>query len=660
VIEKLSNGKFRVRVRYGHEERYSYLMRKKNISEREKKEIDQLESKYGKPVVFNTKRSIVVNHYWQAQIIEESFKEAKRLVVEGKNVPNGLIDFSIAPERIDFLEELAYQMSSICAYKEELIDNLDCGLFYSQADVNSDWIDGFDITPHEIKTHAKMFCKSETNFDLKNKRFLFIGSPVGFTSCQDYIYALRRMYKTEKYDGIITVGNWIKTIFLHKSGKNNDVIDAFKALAKESKIYAIRSNIDSAHMVQELKDLGVELIHKIEDEKNKFTGLMPHRRSGSDQLSRWRKTEKTKNLFVHSTYIGVITQSIGHLGTRFIIGSGSSSYHTPSARSWASSYDSQIMDSESHDEIGGWSLQFDNESNVYPSTFHYHEDSKSIFFNGKAYNRMYMKKGTKRITLTDPHILNMNSDGFTAFIKHLEKYRDVITHLYINGDFFVNEILCHHNQGDIREQIKIRMKDLDFIKEVAYTKSALDVIISVLKPSTKIIYKYGNHEINSFGRFLQKEINHFLESFINLDVLLDLSNRGIEVIGGKSVYLVGDIPHFHGHEISLGEAKFMYGVRSVSGHSHGLYKGTDGMKLGTLEDFNKIGYWKSDYSNWTISFGDYTEVDGHVEMPSPVLVSNGKYSDAEGIYKIEERVKVPLIEEFTVNYKIKWTGREGV
>lgn len=682
------SGKYRARWDYGHTSYYKKLVRKlkslteeldslaeegkvipvalETACEKVSLEIDRLEAKYGRPVNIKTRRSFISRHEWQAKHAEELFQQAFDFESEGKGLPrylhaqiNNLLE---APRREDFLEELAFQLGSIAGFHESVLMNLDYEMFLAQSDANTDWITEFRISEKEVRAKAKAICSNRENLDLKGKTFIFTGSFISYTACEEYIKCLETMALTNKVDGIITAGPWIKYIFLHKTAGSQKILDCVRSLTKKVPVYAIRSNQEDADLIPLLKDIGVRFINRIEDEKNLFLNHQFGRASNKDQLMRWRDYHKDKNLFVHSTYVAFESKLIvDH--TRYIIGSGSASYHTPSARIWANSYDSQHLNSEKYDEIGGHMLKFDEQSDVYPQTFYYNEKVKGIFYSGKVYKKNEVAKGKINVLVSDGHFSGVHMKGYQALKQFIANNYDDIEGLIFNGDIFDNAVLCHWNDHNFAKQIKVKEEHGSFMHEVAKTRVMIRELVSLatgnFKRKIKLIYKMGNHEKSSFAKLEGKSITHFLSSMLDLDPLLELSRLGLEIIPSDKVYFVGQVPILHGHEMQRAQSYKVLGRYSTRGHSHRGSADCMGVILPTLEDQHHVGYFafkgtieRDEGAPWAVGWAIITSYQGVTEKPSNLLVYNNKYIDLNGIKKIDKPTEIVLPKQLSVIYDL--------
>jgi hypothetical protein len=688
MIQKLKNGKYRARYDYGHNSYYKWLLRQvkkieKDIASlREELEedegdtraiktllnqladvnydIDLMEAEFGSPVNIKTRRSFNSRHKWQAEQAEELFIQAFDYEKEGLEVPRKLekqiADLQEAPKREDYLEELSYQYASVAGFHEEVLENFDYELYLSQADVNMEWLSQFNIRSTEVKNKAKGFCCNIDNLTLKNKKYIFTGSFVSFTVCEGYVNALATMAKEEKVDGIICAGPWIKYIFLHKTGRSQKILDCVKKLCSEVPVYAIRSNKESAEMIPRLKELGIQFVRGIEDEKNLFVNHKFGNQSQKDQLTRWRDYDKNKNLFVPTTY-PAFEPKLKMDQVRYIVGSGCSSYMTPSARIWAHAYDSQSLNSEKYDRIGGHVLRFDENSEVFPTTFHYNEKHKAILSCGNAYMKTKKEKGKIHLLVSDAHMLGIDKKGYSALLQFIVKNRDDIASLIFNGDFFSNSILSHWHERDIKKQIDMKQLHKSFLHEVAITRQLIKEITEYTtdngRRNIRKVYKMGNHEINSFKKLKAKPLIHFLDNMLDLDPLLELSKQGFEIITGKKPYYVNDVPILHGHEMSRLQAMRILGGKVTVGHWHRGTIDNLGTILPTLEDSSDVdflSYWKN---AWTAGWGIITEYKKQTEKTEIILLNDNKFFNLEKVVKAKSMGNFELPKEITVTYSLE-------
>lgn len=661
MISKVkSTGMYRVRYHYGHEKRYRALKKLENPSIKVLEEIKQLEEKWGLPKEITTRRSQNCVHKWQAEQIEDLMKIAHGYDIKGKNIPKNLLNIEVAPKKSEYIDELGYFMASICGFKEELLDNIEYDLFLAQSDANTNWIKNMGVSYEDIQMYAQKHCIKDSRFKLKNKTVIFTGAVTGFTGDEDYLKSLRKLAKEIKADAIITAGAWVKTIFLHKAASDPVVLPALKKLASDVRILAIRSNRDKPEHLHRLKELGIEFINGIEDDKHVFTGLTTGGVSSKNQLEKFEDAFYGKNVYFFTSFVGIKSQSTKGGGLRYLVGSGSSGYNTPRARVWANAYDSQLLNSGIRDSIGGHVLRFDSKGTVFPTTFRFHSKMKAILFGGKAYQGNKTKKGVQHVIVSDFHACSHHKYAFTALLEFLDKHKENIKTFVLNGDFFDNMMLCHHNMGKVKTQIEIAKKDMDFLKEIAYAKECLKIMVSRLSPGTKLIFKLGNHEVNSFNKFLERDINHFLTSMLDIDRLLGLTLMGFDIISAKEAYEVGEVTLHHGHEMQRAQAAKTFGKNTVRGHSHGLLIDSMGMTLSGMENRDHADYLFHPYVNWTVGFASITEVDTYSVLPQPILITDQQYADFDGLVKLKKSFEVSLPNSLSIDYDIDWTGREGL
>lgn len=668
---------YRARWNYGHNSYYKFLLKNKksflkdyenedamppsarNAYDRLLSEILRLETKYGKPVNITTRRSFNTRHHWQAVQAEELFKEAYELEANGKTIPrmlhaklNNLVE---APRREDFLEELGFQFASIAGFHEEVLVNSDYEMFLAQSDANTDWIANMRISEKEVRTKAKAICSNKINLELKNKKYIFTGSFISYTACEEYIKCLEKMALHLKVDGIITAGPWIKYIFLHKTAGSQKILDSVKSLTSKVPVYAIRSNKEDADLIPLLKDIGVTFINKIEDDKNLFLNHQFGRTSNKDQLQKFRDYHVDKNLYVHCTYVASEPKLVvDH--TRLLIGSGSASYHTPSARIWANSYDSQHINSEKYDEIGGHLLQFDEQSEVYPLQFYYNEKVKGIFCGGKIYKKTQGYDALIHLLVSDGHFSGVHKKGYTAVKQFIKNNYDQIVSLILNGDIFDNAVLCHWNDGNYSKQFKIKQEHKSFIHEVAKTRAMIKELVDLAtnkgQRKIKLIYKMGNHETSSFKKIESKSIVHFLSNMLDLKPLLELDKLQFEIIPPDKPFFVGQVPILHGHEMQRAQAHKTFGRLVTIGHSHRGCTDSLGVILPTLEDQDHVEYFTYFKRPWNVGWGVISEFQGVTEKTVNHLVHKDKFVDLNGIKKIDKPEEIVLPKELTVTYSL--------
>jgi len=679
--QKLKHGKWRVRWDYGINRYYKSLLRNKKSFVKELAslqrqdlidvkveqeleealynidfEIGKLEDKYGKPVHIKTRRSFDCRNDWQADYIEDLFKRAASYEAEGTPVPkklqNEIDDLVDAPYRADYLEEVCYQLASVCAFQPSVVENFDFSLFLSQADIRLSWIESFDISIDEIEKGALSLCVDQETVSLKNKNYIFTGSFVSHTACDEYVKCLIKLADDKEIDGVITVGPWVKYIFLHKTGSNQKILNSVKELASKVKIYAIRSNTESAELIPKLKELGITFVSRIVDENNEFLPYHFSRISNKNQLTRFNDYSKPKNIFVYTTYVAFEAR-LRDDKLRYVIGSGSASYNTPSSRIWANAYNGQFINTLKYDTVGGHILRFDKKGQVYPSSFYYNKKTKSIFCSGKTYTKSKVEEGKLHVLVSDIHAAHMDKTTFASFIKFITKYSDRIKTLCINGDFFDNNLLSHWDEKKIQNQIENKEKYKSFLHEVALAREILKQILKPLKKGTKLIFKLGNHEINSLKNLTNRSMIHFLSNMLDLDNLLELSDLGFEIVDGKKPYKIQDISLYHGHEMTRPKALGNFTRKNVSGHWHRAKIDNYGVVLPTFQDTGEVDYMRYHLQDWSNGWGVITEdKNGYVESPELILIHSDKYNDFDGITAVSKKDIVKMPKEITLQYKL--------
>ncbi|MDB4330318.1 hypothetical protein N9948_01205 [bacterium] len=687
MIQKLKNGKFRVRLEYGHNKYYKYLIRQQIKLEKRSEQLTNLKRKrpveekmvekelstileavanlemeHGKPVNIKTRRSFNCRNKWQAQLVENLFKDAQEHESRGEEIPDYLIkaidNQEDAPYREDFLEELGYQLASVSGNHPEVVENFSYSIFISQASVNEEWLEHHRIHEKEVKKTAISVCTDQETIELKGKTFLFTGAFIGITACEDYVKSLHRLAKLKKVDGIILVGPWVKYIFLHKTAENQKVLNSVKKLTEDNiKIYALRSSVESADLIPQLKELGIKFLTKIEDENNLFLNHKFSRISGKDQLTRFRDYSINKNLFVNTTYVA-FEPTLRKDTLRYIIGSGASSYFTPSSRIWSNSFDSQRFNAEKYEDIGGHILRFDKTGNVYPSSFYFNHETKSIIVNGEVYSaktKATPESADLHVMISDVHAKIMNRKAFRGFLDFLVKHRSKIKSLSINGDFFDNKLLCHHNEHNIAAQIEGKLKHKSFLHEVAHSRKVLDLILEALgkhRKNIKLTFKMGNHEVNSLKKATSKSIYHFLDTMLDLNHLLGLEKLGFEIVDGKKPYYIGDIAVYHGHEMTRNIASRVHGKESVCGHMHRGTIDNRGTILPTFENSQSADYLSYHVAPWTLGWAVFQEYKGLVTRPEFILYYNDKYFDYDKIVEVKKPIEDEIPKEINITYKL--------
>ena len=654
AIEKTKFNKYRIQVRTGHKARLKSLKKKDFLTPKETKERESIIKILTRPNgrLFEQRRSANAVHLWQAKEIEKAFLLAAKHEATGMKVPEDLLVFDTCPEKDQFIEETAFVLATVGGMKPEVITQMDFELFCAQADINLDWIDKLNVSFDILKEAAINLCSVDAErIGFKNKKFLFIGAPKTITSSLTFLRCLKTMAADLKVDGIITTGPWIKTIFLNKQSKFVEIPKELKELVSEFNFYAMRSNKDKIDRMQPLKAIGIKFLRGIDREHFSITGLAFHTASNIDQLKRFEYENSSKDILCNTSYVAARSQARMKGEYRLLIGSGSSGVNTPRSRHWATAYDSQLFNSNVRDNIGGHVLQFDQEERLYPTTFRFEEKYNSIYYGGKVYTPTKIIDANMHVVLTDFHVLSHSEAGFWAFIDFIKNNKNRIKSLTLNGDFFSNKVISHHQDKNIKLQAEMKAQGMSFIKEISIARDYMCRIVKELSPDTARYFKMGNHEKNSIDKFLSKATNHFLDDMMNLDTLLGLTANNFKIIENKELHHIGDATIIHGNELQNAEARKLAGPKLIRGHSHLLDIGTHGVTLPGMEEPDQANYLPTKYVKWAIGWGVSTEYKGVTSLPHPMLVRHGKYFDFHKVKKIKIK-KLIHSKTLTVEYKI--------
>ena len=700
MIQELPNGKWRARWDYGHNSYYKYLKREQKALEKAYKEvvaesniltkskdkddkrrlskmreyaesllsdfhdfeyeIHDMEKEYGKPVNIKTRRSFTSRHRWQAEQAEELFIEAYEYEADGFEIPRKLekkiSELREAPKKEDFIEELGFQLASTAGFKIEVLEQSNYELALEQSDANEEWLEHLKIKPKDVFKKAESMCLHKENIKLAGKKYIYTGSFISHTTCVKYVESLRTLAKEEKVDGIITNGQWIKYIFLHKTSGSKEILNCVKKLAKDFPIYAIRSNRESADMISNLKELGILFVNRIEDDKNRFLGTQTSGASNKDQLATWRDYTVEKNIYVPTTYVA-FEPILRRDKLYYIIGSGSASHNTPSSRIWARSYDGQQIKSSKYDSIGGHILRFDKDSNVHPTSFHYNKDLQAILCMGKAFGPKKAKEGEINLIISDGHFSTVNRDAYSALLQFVAENRKKIKRIVFNGDFLGADTICHWNKFDVSEQIRVKKHMQSFLHEVALTRGMIHEILEYARGEEgkkfELIFKKGNHEISSISKITKSSITHFLDTMFDLEALLDLQD--FTIVDGKKPYKIGDTPFLHGHEQGREAFYRNFGYKSTIGHSHRGVLDSIGAILPGMEDQDKVTYYDYHRRPYPYGFAILTEYQGRTEKPEFILLNDSKFYNLDKIVKVQHLGLAPekKIEGININYKLE-------
>jgi len=688
-----TTGRLRVRIENGHNTYYNQLEKEKTEIQKEvdalsgsdknhKREIAskervlssldtkmlQLRDMYDIPPgkKFYAKRyTFNVESEGQAIYVENLFKEQKAFHAEGKEPPAELIDkldsLEKAPSKTNYLDYLGSILIDLSGYEVEHdingIHQVPEDIFKEQSRVSENYLEYYNITHEDIVEEAINQIESPEIVTLKNKKFIFISAFNSFTAIDAYAKLIYNLAKRHNVDGIITVGPWSKTIFLHKTSATNTVLDSVKKLIRDFKVYSLRSNQDVAENIPELQKLGVIFVDTIEDDNNLFLGFKLTNTSSKNQISRYRDLDKAKNVFVYSSYVTTETQ-LCQDKIYNIIGSGSSSVNLPRSRRTTVGYDGQLLNSMKYDSTGGHLLTFDSESNVHYSSFHYNRELKSILINGERIQLNYLSKPKKcdlSVVVSDMHVQHMNPNCFKSLLYFLDKHKPYIKRFILNGDFFDNVVLSHWKKDRVDEQIADSKNIGSFLNEIAYAKEALRIMISKLDPSTELIYKMGNHEVNSFKKLLGQSLIHSLGNMLDLGVLLDLKGFGFKVINSRKSYIVSGVTLFHGHEMNQVKGRKTFGRKNAQGHLHRCSLDNNGIVFPGMQDPTSADFMPYYKQSWANGWSVINESEGIGDKPEFVLLTeDGKFHDFDSVQDVNDIEDVPIVigKEMTITFKL--------
>jgi len=680
-------GNQRVRVEHGHNTYYKRLEKEKADLEKEVKLLEE-EGKGKREITskeriisslntkilqlrelhsippgkkFYAKRySLNVETKEQAKFVDNLFKEKKDYHAEGKEPPAELVSridsLNEAPSKSEYLEYLAAILIDLSGYNLEqdinMLHNVPKDQFHEQACVSDNYIEYHGITQEEVIEEALDQIENPVIIELKNKKFIFTSAFTSFTAIDTFAKLIYNLAKRHQVDGIIVVGPWSKTIFLHKTSATNTILDSVKRIVKDFNVYALRSNLDVAETIPELKRLGVTFVDKIEDDKNIFLGYKLSHASSKNQLRRYKDLDKSKNIFVYSSYVTTETQ-LYQDKIYNIIGSGSSSVNLPRSRRTTAGYDGQLLNSMKYDSTGGHLLTFDNDSNVHYSSFHYNRELKSILVNGERIETKFQAKPKKcdlSVIVSDMHVQHMNHSCFKALLDFLGKENHRIKRFILNGDFFDNVILSHWKRDRVNEQIDDSKKLGSFLHEIAYAKEVLRLILNKLDPKTELIYKMGNHEVNSLKKILGQSLLHSLGNMLDLETLLDLKGFGFKVIDSRKSYIVGGVTLFHGHEMNQVKGRQVFGRKNAKGHFHRCSVDNTGVVFPGFQNPESADFMPYFKQSWANGWSVINESEGIGDKPEFILLSEeGVYYDFDSLRNVADIEDVPISIEKNIS-----------
>lgn len=175
-----------------------------------------------------------------------------------------------------------------------------------------------------------------------------------------------------------------------------------------------------------------------------------------------------------------------------------------------------------------------------------------------------VKKGNKIVNIADVHMPHQDNVALTAALDYCKTYKP--DYIVLDGDIMDAYQVSFHERDP---------SEKDFKYEVDVMRSFLKMLVDKF-PNTKIIYKFGNHELR-WERFIWRNAPQIwgFEEF-SLANLLGLKALGIEYVGDKRIIKVGKLNIAHGHEFprsmgSVNPARTFY-VKSktniIGGHHH--------------------------------------------------------------------------------------------
>jgi hypothetical protein len=277
--------------------------------------------------------------------------------------------------------------------------------------------------------------------------------------------------------------------------------------------------------------------------------------------------------------------------------------------------------------------------------------------NGEVYltKNTKVEKSDLHLIISDAHVKIMDKRAFAGLLFFISKHKSRIKSISLNGDFFDNKLLSHHEEHNISGQIENKIKHKSFLHEVAHSRQVISMILNELgnfKNKVKLYFKMGNHEVNSIKKITQKSITHFLDTMLDLETLLGLKDLGFEIIHSKKPYYIGNIPIYHGHEMRRDKASRVLGRESVCGHSHRGTIDNLGTILPTLQDVSSADYLPYYMEPWTTGWAFLQEYKGFVSRPELILFKNNKFFDLEKITLMDKPVKQELPKHLNITFKL--------
>lgn len=656
--------RYRARKVNGHTAYHRKLIKKLQgkIAERDKAEGDlrayiakdvyeiekQIESH--RPKIKEVRRNEMFADKEAAEYAMGLFNQAYRFESENTPLPQDLIEeleqIEHLPSKVGYLEETSYLVAKAHSFSRSILKQtteenksafIQKSLKLCKQIKTKILYEVYKIKPTEIYDKAYKICDSNTDVVLKGKTFIYTGAFSIGNIDQKYIKCLMAIGEDLKIEGIILNGPWKRdkiTNFDYYSDEDapqSKIPSIISSLAKKFKVYALRSSIDDIPLTVELKNVGIEFINGIEDDKNLFFGDPLSKASNKGQMAPFKDFSTKKNVFAYSTYVHL--EKV--MGKNFVLGCGSSSPFVPSSNMSTVAVNSSIFKARKYDDIGGFVLRFDKEGDVFPSNFKYNEDIESIFVNGKVYKHDgTINKAELHLVVSDVHGPLVHERAYASLLKFTGKHR--FKSVILLGDFFDNSSLCHFDENKTRTQVKKAGKG-DFFDEVFYTKQLLDKLIESAS-GAKFYFKFGNHENSSLSKFLEKSLVHNLSRCLDLDMLLDISGRGIVSIDCKTKFTLGkgQLDFWHGDEI----ARSALSKNCVKGHYHRPEINNYGTSLPCLQDQATAGYLKNTEKTWSMGWCVVPTFEGAVGSPELILINNDKYFDYTEIKEIEESLDI--------------------
>jgi predicted phosphodiesterase len=207
--------------------------------------------------------------------------------------------------------------------------------------------------------------------------------------------------------------------------------------------------------------------------------------------------------------------------------------------------------------------------------------------------------------LSDPHIPYHDKRGLKIALAALKRFKpDIVVSVGDFVDFF-----------SVSSYSKDPSRALLLDKEVGQATVVLDQI-GKLAPNARRIYIAGNHE-DRLQRYLQDKAPE-LYSFVNLEKLLGLKDRGWEYVPYKQSIRIGKLNITHDVGVSTRYAAYRameaFQAPVVTGHTHRMAYAVEGdarggsqvsAMFGWLGDVKQVDYMHriKAQRNWALGFG---------------------------------------------------------